>query len=283
MIVRTATPGSPKAPPGMPQTDARPLYIVPMGDTRVVLDGPALCVAREERAPQLFPLRRLSRVYSSDRADWTSEALLACAAAGVPVVFIDEAGEVVARILGRPGQRDELCNRLTEFLLLPQAIGMYRHWREDLRRRAAWWAGVKLSTPVGLRSPDLCRGWINREAARLVGEAGAERSRQWLRSLAFNWMQGHLQDLGLGRSSELAQTGGPELAKDLADLLMWYLEPARIGWLRRRCLAAQRKGEAVREPGHRDLVQLFESRATRAAVRGREITSLLHRWLVHNG
>ena len=283
MIVQTARPGSPQARSPRPRGDARPLYIVPAGDTRVVLDGPALCVAREERSPQLFPLRRLSRVYSSDRADWTSEALLACAAAGVAVVFIDESGEVVARVLGRPGERDELYGRLVEFLLLPQATGMYRHWREDLRRRAAWWAGVKLAVPVGLRGPGPCRDWINREAVRYAGQAGGEHSGQWLRSLAFNWMHGHLQDLGLGRNSELAQAGGPQLAKDLADILMWYLEPARIGWLRRRCLAAQRKGEAVRPPGHRDLVALFESRATRAGVRGREITSLLHRWLVHNG
>jgi hypothetical protein len=58
---------------------------------------------------------------------------------------------------------------------------------------------------------------------------------------------------------------------------------ARIGWLKRRHLAAQRKGQAVAPPHHRDVVRLFESRATRAAVRGREITSLLHRWLIHNG
>ena len=58
-----------------------------------------------------------------------------------------------------------------------------------------------------------------------------------------------------GSNSELAQAGGPELAKDLAEILMWYLEPARIGWLSASgACAAQRKGEALRPPGHRDLV-----------------------------
>jgi hypothetical protein len=96
-------------------------------------------------------------------------------------------------------------------------------------------------------------------------------------------MQGHLQDLGFGLHTELAQAGEPALARDLADILMWYLEPARIGWLKRRCLAAQRKGEAVRAPHHRDVARLFESRASRAAMRGREITNLLHRWLIRHG
>jgi hypothetical protein len=39
--------------------DSRPLYLAPSSDTYVSLDGPALCVSREERAPQLFPLQRL--------------------------------------------------------------------------------------------------------------------------------------------------------------------------------------------------------------------------------
>ena len=283
MIVQTALPTSSGARRKPPVADARPLYIAPAGDTRVVLDGPALCIAQEERAVQLFPLRRLSRVYSGDRVDWTSGALLACAAAGIAVVFVDDGGDVVARVLGRPGERDELYHRMTEFLLLPQAAGMYRYWREDLLRRGAWWAGVKLDVPPRARGAAQCRDWINREAVRYAGHRAGERSRQWLRSLAFAWMQEHLQDLGFGLTTELAQAGEPALARDLAEIMMWYLEPARVGWLKRRSLAAQHKGQAVRPPQHRDLVRLFESRATRAAVRGREITSLLHRWLIHNG
>lgn len=263
--------------------DRRPLYIAPAGETRVLRDGPALCVLQEARSPQLFPLRRVSRVYTSPRAAWTSDALLACAGEGVAVVFVDDDGAVVARVLGRPGERDELRGRLMEFLLLPQAAGMYRHWREDLRRRAAWWAGVKLGVPAAERGPRACRAWIEREAAVLAGCEAGERTRQWLRALAFDWMQAHLQGLGFGVDSELGQAGEPQLAPDLAGLLMWYLEPARLGWLRRRNLAARRTGEPLRPPRHRDLVGLFESRATRAESRGREITGLLHRWLIHNG
>ncbi len=265
------------------RADARPLYVVPLGDTRVALDGPALSVEREEESPRLFPLGRLSRVYSSDRAAWTSEALLACAAAGVPVVFVDEVGTVVARVLGRPGARDEPLHpdgRVPDAPAGPGDVPPLARGAASARRPLG---RAKLGVPPALRRPAPCREWINREAAHLAGERGGERSRQWLRSLAFNWMHAHLQDLGFGRDSELCQAGEPQLAKDLTEILMWYLEPVRIDWLRERLLVARRGGEALRPPQQRDLVGVFESPAARVAVRGREITSLLHRWLVHEG
>lgn len=261
--------------------DACPLYIAPGADTQVDLDGPALCIVREERAEQLFPLRRVSRVYSGDDTRWTSEALLACAALGIGVLFVDDRGEVVARMLGRPGVYDSLYHRLEEFLLLPQAMGMYRHWHRTFARRTAWWAGARLKIPRVDRTPSGCRRTINAMARRYVGEQGEERTRQWLRAIAYSWMQSHLLDLGFGNESELTQSGEPALARDLTELFVWYLDPARVGWLRRRWLAAQRKGEPVREPTHADLVRLFESRSARAAARGREITGSLHRWLIH--
>jgi hypothetical protein len=261
--------------------DARPLYIAPSAETRVELDGPALCVIREGKADQLFPVQRISRVLTAQRVDWTSEALLACARMGIAVLFVDDDGQVVARVLGRPGMRDELHDRLTEFLLLPQAEGMYRFWVGNMRRRAAFWAGLKLGIPPEQRDPRSCRNRINRLAARYAGRDGAERSGQWLRALAYHWMQSHLQDLGFGSDNELGLSGEPALARDLTEVLMWYLEPVRVGWLKARYLAARTKRERLRPPLQREVVCLFESRTARAAARGREITSSLHRWLIH--
>ena len=263
--------------------DARPLYVVPDAETRVELDGPALSVSRECCAEQSFPLQRISRVYSAERVAWTSEALLACADRGIAVVFVDDDGEVLARVLGRPGVRDELYHRLMDFLLLPQAMGRYHRWFAANRGRVAWWAGMKLGVPPEQRAPRPCREWINRKAAESAGGLGGERSAQWLRAIAYNWMHAHLQDLGFGTANELGQAGEPALARDLTELFAWYLEPARIGWLEGRRRAAQRKGEPLRPPRQADLVRLFESHAVRAAERGRDITSSLHRWLIHEG
>ncbi len=262
-------------------SNARPLYLLPSSDASVVLDGPALCVGVDERADQTFPLARVSRVYSATDVSWSTEALLACADAGIGVLFLDRDGAVRARVLGRPGERDELYQRLTEFLLLPEAMGRYRHWLTSMRTRAAHWAGLKLGAPPVLHSPSTCRQWIEHRAAQLVGRNPAQRNRQWLRALAYGWMQAHLHDLGFGRTTELAQIDEPDLARDLTDILAWYLEVARIGWLQRRKLAAERNGEFVQPPGRAAVVRLFEHRQTRTAARGREISSALHRWLIH--
>jgi hypothetical protein len=281
MIVQTAFGNRADQPSGEVSVDTRPLYLAPNPDTYVSLDGPALCVSRDEQAPQLFPLRRLSRVVTATDIGWSSTALLACAERGISVVFMNADGEVVARLTGRPGARDEMNRRLIEFLLLPQAEGMYGYWLRNYRRRAAHWAGLKLDIPIAERDPRHCRDRIERRAKAYAGEAGARQTRQWLRTLAFAWMQAHLQDLGIGANQALGQIGNPALARDLTEIFMWYLEPARLGWLKSRQLAARRKGETLRSPTQREVVQLFESRAIRVAERGREITGTLHRWLIH--
>jgi len=279
MIVRTAAePRSHQRP--QIRYDAQPLYIATGSDTRVVLDGPALCVQREERAEQFFPLQRIARVHSSDRVDWSTRALLACAEQGINVLFISEEGTVRARLLGRPGERDELLLRFSEFMLLPQAGDLYAHWLASMRTRIAHWAGARLRAPTGARDPRSCRAWIEHQAVQYGGRRGAERTRQWLRSLGYQWMHAHLTELGFGRNTELGQAGEPSLARDLAELLMWYLEPPRIGWLRRRFDAARHRRETLRLPRHAETVRLFESRAARVAKRGRDITNSLHRWLV---
>ncbi len=265
------------------ETDARALYIAPEGETWVELDGPSLRIVQLDKAVRLYPLRSLSRILVQRRVEWALEALLACAERGITVVFFDDNGEILARVLGKPGARDEMYHRMNEFLMLPQAEGMYRYWREDLRSKAAHWAGIKLRTPQYARDTAACREWINRQASHYAGGDTATKSHQWLRSLAYDWMEGHLQDLGFGRQSELARAGEPALARDLTEIFIWYLEPAYLGWLKRRWLAARRKQQSLRPPTRRDLVRLFESRAARSAKRGREITSLLHRWLIHNG
>ena len=267
-----------------------PLYLAPAGPTWVGLDGPTLRVSQPDRAERLYPLRRIGRVHCNPHVDWEQEALLACAQAGIPVLFLDDDGLIRARLLGRPGQRDELRNRLVEFLLRPEAVGMLNHWLEEHGERAARWAAIKLGNCNGhtKREPRrdqplvaTFRSWLNQRAEHLAGADAALHSRQWLRGLAYGWMEEHLADLGFARTSEVAQVGVPPLAANLTDVFYWYLEPARLGWLTRRHLAARRRGEPLRPPTYRETVRLFESHPTRAATRGREITGALHRWLIH--
>lgn len=259
----------------------RPLYLAPADELWVGLDGPALRVSSLTQAERLFPLRRIGRIHCCQRVSWEMEALMACAEQGIPIVFMDDEGQVQARLLGRPGERDELRSRLFEFLLLPEAPGRLRHWMDTHRQRAARWAGTKLGLRKQATHAAAVRQWLEQATECYAGPRHAQLTRQWLRGLTYTWMEEHLRDLGLGRSNEMGQAGSPCLAADLTDILYWYLEPARHGWLQRRYLTAQRRREPVRPATQADVVRLFESRAIRAAAHGREITSSLHRWLIH--
>ncbi|MBK1704379.1 CRISPR-associated endonuclease Cas1 [Halochromatium glycolicum] len=280
MMVSTRYSPRQREPAARLRDEACPLYTAAGSDTRVRLDGRALSIQREARAEQLFPLQRIARVHSGTRVQWSSEALLACAAQGISVVFVDDEGAIAARLLPRPGERDELLHRFQDLLLLPHALDRYGHWLGVSRARIAYWACTRLGAPPGARDPRNGRAWIEHQAQQYAGRRGAERTRQWLRSLAYQWTAAHLSDLGFGHNTELGQAGEPSLARDLAELLMWYLEPPRVGWLRRRFDAARHRGEPLRLPRHVDTVRLFESRAARVLKRGRDITDSLHRWLV---
>ncbi len=202
MIV-AAAPVSARRPAAPAAVDARPLYLAPLPDTRVTLDGPALCVSREEEAPRLFPLARFSRVVTATVIDWTSEALLACAECGISIVFMDEQGAVTARLTGRPGFADDLSRRLDDFLLLPQSAGMYRWWVRNYRRRAAQWAGLKIGIEPAARDPRTCRTRIERLAQGYAGGPAAVATRQWLRPPA----QRELVQLFESRAVRVAERG----------------------------------------------------------------------------
>lgn len=54
----------------------RPLYIDGSPGCRVVLEEPALRVSLFNKADQLFPLTRISRVVCKGMVDWSISALL---------------------------------------------------------------------------------------------------------------------------------------------------------------------------------------------------------------
>src|SRR5512136_2483897 len=102
-----------------------PLYIDGLPGCRVVLDEPALRVVVPDKADQLFPLSRISRVVCKGLVEWSMSALLACADAGINLLFLEKTGEVRARWLSRGNARQSLTQRLVD--LLARADGLERY------------------------------------------------------------------------------------------------------------------------------------------------------------
>jgi len=94
----------------------RPLYIDGVTGCRVVLDEPTLRVIMPEQADQLFPLSRLSRVVCKSIVEWSMSAMLACADAGINLIFLHKNGELRARWLATGTERQSLTQRLVDLL-----------------------------------------------------------------------------------------------------------------------------------------------------------------------
>lgn len=260
--------------------DRRPLYLDARKRTSVLLEGPALCIRVTGQAERNIPLRRLSRIVTSAHAQFSTEALLACAERGITLVFLAQNGEVRARVLGTPGERQELRQRLLDLMARPDWRTLYGDWRYAVERQIVTGVRRKLRAPESLTTPKPLRAWLDAQALRLSDSDTAANSRRWLSELGFGWMLHHGQQLGLGAQSELLQDGWPDLIGDLSSLFGWELEPVRQGWLWRRYRWQARRGMALHPVTRRDMVRLFERNGTRFAAAGRALTDRLHRWLV---
>ncbi|MFZ0257942.1 MAG: CRISPR-associated endonuclease Cas1 [Gammaproteobacteria bacterium] len=264
----------------MGRPDRRPLYLDARASTHVFLDGPALRILVAGQAERSVPLRRLSRIVTNARAEFTTDALLACADRGITLVFLTEDGEVRARILGTPGERQELRQRLLDLMAQPDWRTLYNDWLYAVERQTVNGVRRKLRAPETIGMPRPLRAWIDAQAIRLSDADTAAKTRQWLAELGFAWMLHHGQQLGLGAQSELLHDGWPDLTTDLAALFEWELEPVRLGWLWRRYRWRARNSARLHPATRRDMVRLFERNGTRLGRAGRTLTNRLHYWLV---
>lgn len=260
--------------------EAKPLYLDPKAPTQVMLEGPALSIRVRGQAERLFPLRRISRMLVNERTELSTAVLLACADRGITIVFVDEQGQVRGRMLGTPGTRQELRQRLLDLLDRPDWRDLYAGWRYAEECRAVRRVQFKLGAPEEVHTPKQTELWWRAQARAIADVAEVEAGMRWLAELLFAWMLNHLQQLGFGAQSELGQDGHPDLVSDLARIHLWYAQTIHLGWLRRRRLWAERNACTPDPVVRRDMIDLYQAHAAKLARFGVEISNHLHLWLV---
>lgn len=257
----------------------KPLYLQGGLALRVSLDGPALVVRQPVKAAMLYPLARLARVISRGAVDWDHLALLGCAEAGVPVVFLHRDGAVRAYWFG--GRRlardphDLLYTRLRARLSRPGGMARYEAWRRGKTQAAerALRQRLGLSLTDGSLTPLPCltthlwrqfveererallerrlRGLLAGLSAQVLAEAGLDAAR-WCK-LNFQW----------------------DLIGDLAELLSWELVEPVLAALQKRCVSET-------GPNLNDEAQLtawFEAHTLDLWRLGRQWLHHLRQWL----
>ncbi len=259
---------------------AKPLYLEGEKPLRVSLDCAALRIDAEARAGLYVPLTRVSRIVACPRAEFTTEAFLACAERGITILLHDDEGDTVARVIGQPGPRQEFHRRLREFILRPDWRDRYAAWDAAAQRWLADVVRQKLKLPAEVEGVRAVRERIDQLAAGLSDPGTARRTGRWFYELSFSAMLKHCRDLGVGGDSESFHDGHPDLVSDLGKLLAFRIEPSRVGWLLRRRQAAATPKAAPPPVQRRHAVDVFETHPARISRFAHDITNRLHRWLV---
>jgi CRISPR/Cas system-associated endonuclease Cas1 len=243
----------------------RPLYIEGVPGCKVVLDEPALRVVVPEKADQLFPLSRISRVVCKGVVEWSMSALLTCADVGINLLFLEKNGEVRARWLGRGSERQSLTQRLVDLLARADGLQLYENWYLSMQKLAA----RSFAKRIGMT--DWREISINELQHLLSLRLSLEGQYQanLLQSLLHSELLNLLSESGFCSNDEALLSNKLDLALDISKLLIWdyYL-----------VLSADNK-----PPKHTALqytATLYEQRADRTNLLFRSTLSKLQQFLL---
>ncbi|MEH6873605.1 MAG: hypothetical protein V7849_04245 [Candidatus Competibacter sp.] len=257
----------------------KPLYLRGGPGMRIDADGPALRLRRPAKAAVWYPLARLARVVSSGMVAWEAEALLACAEAGVPVVFLRRDGSVRAYLSGGGARlrdpHDLLYTRLRARLNRPGGMRRYGDWRRAMTGAALRALGAQLGQRLDGEVPRRLRQALAQTRRRYVGAGPVALIDDRLHGLRAGLSAELLAEAGLDAARWAKLEEGPDLAGDLADLLGWALEAPLLAAVERRF-----RGEPA--PDLLDEAQLigwFEVHAADLRRLGLDALHQLRQWL----
>lgn len=243
----------------------RPLYIDGSPGCRVVLDEPALRVSLADKADQLFPMSRVSRVVCKGVVDWSMSALLACADAGIAVLFLEKNGELRARWLGCTGERQALTQRLVDLLSRADGPALYENWTLAMEKLAA----RSCARRIGLLDwREISVSALRRQVFLALGSEGRHLA-NLLEGVVHAELSVWLPEAGFGGDDEALIQSEPDLTVFLSRLLMWDFYPALL----------QRANEPEASP-MRSMATLFQQRADRGYLLFRATVNKLQQFLL---
>ncbi len=199
------------------------LYLDPDGELRVSRDGPALRVARPERAARWYPLGWLARIISRRSVSWDGDALLACLDARVPVIFLDPEGAVCGVCVGRADDVAGLQAHLDAFLSGPNWRERWNDWFRAQERRMILNLHLALRWPLSDLRPGEVGPRLDRAVAIRVGREASRKCLGRLRSLLAAQILEVLERAGIVPQLALGQRNGINLARELTRLMSWPL------------------------------------------------------------
>lgn len=251
------------------------LYLEAQTNSQVTLDGPALRIDCDGKAPRYLPLVRVSRIISASHIHWAQPALLQCASQGIPVSFTDRNGNVIAHLSGQAHSRQSLHAYLNALLDRPDWYERYHDWlsaQRSLARRS-------LLRQMGLAHSEHDRAvdaliekvWHLSHPASTI-EGASRRLMGYCHNLSADLLMRH----GLGAAENQVLENSVNLRQDLAELLWLSLRYPLTKLLKHLEHATHTQQPAI-PPG--SLAVLFEQNTLQLERLGTRILARLHRRL----
>ncbi len=202
----------------------KPLYLQGKTGMRVDYEEPALSITQPDKARQLFPLQRVSRVVVSGAVDWSTSALLACADLGISVIFLNDQGDVRCRCVGSPQTQNSIVSQFEALFERAGSLQSYLNWRIGMERMAVRSAARRLEmTEWQTMRTDVFQQWMKRA---MTDEFYALRLP--LQSFLHSTVLAYLGDFGLNANDETLLEAPVNLPQDLAGLLIWDFYPSLV-------------------------------------------------------
>ncbi len=202
----------------------RPLYIDGVPGCRVVLDEPALRIVVPDKADQLFPLSRISRIVCKGVVEWSMSAMLACTDAGINLIFLYKNGDVRARWLSVGTTRQSLSQRLIDLLARADGLERYENWYLSMYKLAVRSCARKLNF-------DNWREIPIKEMEQFVmsnlSVAGKYQVKLML-GIVHSELLVLLTDSDFGCDDEAILSEQLDLAADMSKLLLWDFYPSLL-------------------------------------------------------
>jgi hypothetical protein len=240
----------------------KPLYINGKTGCRVVLDEPTLRVVMPDKADQLFPLSRISRIICQGVVDWSMSAMLACADTGIHIIFLEKSGVVRARWLGRYNERQALSQRLADLLERVDGLPCYENWYLSMEKLAARSFARHMAMPDWREVPV---NVLRRQLEFGLSDT-AKQAANILQSLLYSELLIWLADSELLADDESGQL---DVAADFSKLLIWDFYPALLAF-----------AETAASSPLSQVTEIYQQHAERLYLLFRSILNKLHRFLL---
>lgn len=238
---------------------------------RLRIDGPALSIQLHEKSRQWFPVRRLSRILCIGLPPHGYDALMECAAAGVPVTFLSKRG----RVLGQLSHPAALPSALTHWLdgvdYEADLALAWDHWLDSIHRH--WYAMIGCTQGSLAERASEAQTVLHKFARKEQCMPLLQFSRRWLEGFLTAQISDHCARMGLPLSSQWNERIRVALQPPLASIVQAALLQS---WPRARAVDTVNLGRFF----HSRMGQQIESRIEQAL---RTLAAALERCALDHG